>query len=286
ISHTNQPDQFFFPCLHRGQPFLPLITGNGVNLFADRLSNQERTTAALLQQAFRIKDDIIANLRGSHGYYQGQGLARRLLENHIQTITNIVKQLSKDIVVLEEQIRARDGVSAGTSFAVQSLDVKHVAGIGDLRGRVARCDANISKLSGDVSVTGREIQRLEKEIQTSRSTVEAHIRDLEMQVSQLFSKMEASLSQQSSKIKAAQEKQQHGLLNLDLRVVGVLDNLRDQIESQRKWAETQLQRSEQEQAQRLDQLLNMLQCCLKKGENLAEEKKSWLNIQNVRTPSK
>ncbi|XP_064422743.1 protein FAM81B [Latimeria chalumnae] len=91
--------------------------------------------------------------------------------------------------------------------------------------------------------------------------------------------MEASLSQQSSKIKAAQEKQQHGLLNLDLRVVGVLDNLRDQIESQRKWAETQLQRSEQEQAQRLDQLLNMLQERTETAEKKMQENFSYLTVR-------
>lgn len=39
---------------------------------------------------------------------------------------------------LERQIVQRDSITSGTTMAVQSLDQKNMAGIGDLRGRVAR----------------------------------------------------------------------------------------------------------------------------------------------------
>lgn len=39
---------------------------------------------------------------------------------------------------LEWQIAQRDLITSGTTLAVQSLDQKNTAGIGDLRGRVAR----------------------------------------------------------------------------------------------------------------------------------------------------
>lgn len=39
---------------------------------------------------------------------------------------------------LERQIAQRDLIASGTTMAVQSLDQKNMAGIGDLRGRVAR----------------------------------------------------------------------------------------------------------------------------------------------------
>uniref|UniRef100_A0A8D0GDW5 Protein FAM81B n=1 Tax=Sphenodon punctatus TaxID=8508 RepID=A0A8D0GDW5_SPHPU len=146
------------------------------------LSSQERTTAVLLDQAFRIKDDIVSYLQGSHGYQQGETVARRLLESNIQTITSIVKKLSHDIEVLERQIRSRDDVTSGTSFAVQSLDHKHLQGVGDLRGRVARCDASIAKLSGDINIIRHEIQKLEKEIHASQSTWESYGNNLELKV--------------------------------------------------------------------------------------------------------
>lgn len=70
-----------------------------MNSLEDRLSNQERTTAVLLDQAFRIKDGIVSYLQRNKGFQQGEAVALQLLENHIQTITSIVKKLSHDIEV-------------------------------------------------------------------------------------------------------------------------------------------------------------------------------------------
>lgn len=84
------------------QPFLPAIpnvSGIRVNSLEDRLSNQERTTAVLMDQAFRIKDGIVSYLQGNKNFQQGESAAHQLLENHIQTITSVVKKLSHDIEV-------------------------------------------------------------------------------------------------------------------------------------------------------------------------------------------
>jgi len=56
------------------------------------LRSQERTLAALLDQASRIQRDVAAGL-------QVEALPRKLLESHILTMTHIVKQLSTDIQV-------------------------------------------------------------------------------------------------------------------------------------------------------------------------------------------
>uniref|UniRef100_A0A8D3CWX9 Family with sequence similarity 81 member B n=1 Tax=Scophthalmus maximus TaxID=52904 RepID=A0A8D3CWX9_SCOMX len=100
--------------------------------------NQERTLAVLLEQAFAIKEEVAAGLQSTKGSVQVEALSRKLLESHILTVTHIVKQLSRDIQALQRQIALRDSVSSGTTLAVQSLDQKNMAGIGDLRGRVAR----------------------------------------------------------------------------------------------------------------------------------------------------
>uniref|UniRef100_A0ACB8ERC2 Protein fam81b n=1 Tax=Sphaerodactylus townsendi TaxID=933632 RepID=A0ACB8ERC2_9SAUR len=144
------------------------------------MSNQERTTAVLLDQAFRIKDGIVSYLQGNKGFQQGEAVALQLLENHIQTITSIVKKLSHDIEMLERQIKTRDDVTSGTNFAVQSMDHKHLQGVGDLRGRVARCDASIAKLSGDTNIIRYEIQKQEREIHAIQSTLENYTNNIEM----------------------------------------------------------------------------------------------------------
>ena len=60
---------------------------------------QEKTTAGLLERAYKIKEDLIDNLNFTHGTWQDEKQARELLQEHIRTITDVVRKLSKDIVV-------------------------------------------------------------------------------------------------------------------------------------------------------------------------------------------
>ncbi|XP_067838278.1 protein FAM81B [Heptranchias perlo] len=238
---------------------IPVVSKSHLQIMDDRISNQERTTATLLEQAFRIKEDIITYLRGNQGNYPVERISQQLLENHIQVITSILKQLSTDIEVLEEQIRTRDGVTAGTSFAVQSLDHKHLAGIGDLRGRVARCDASISKLAGDIRETSSEIQKAKNEIQDAKSSLEVQMKELERKVMVLLRKIDSSKCEHNSKLKAARGEQQHELQLLDLKITAALTEVHAQIQSQREWAEHKLDKTENEQGQRVDHLLHFTQ---------------------------
>ncbi|KAK1892521.1 Protein FAM81B [Dissostichus eleginoides] len=130
------------------------------DVLGSSLSGQERTLAFLLEQAFRIREEVAAGLQSAQGSLQVEELSRKLLENHILTITRIIKQLSMDIQSLERQIAQRDSITSATTLALQSLDQKNMTGIGDLRGRVARCDAAICKLSADVSSGDRRLIRL------------------------------------------------------------------------------------------------------------------------------
>ncbi|KFV96674.1 Protein FAM81B, partial [Fulmarus glacialis] len=203
---------------------------------------KRRTMDFLLHQAFRMKDDIVSYLQGSKGYQHGATAAQRLLENHIQTITSIVKKLSQDIEVLERQIRTRDGAAVETNFAVQSLDHKYIQGLGDLRGRVARCEASIAKLSGDISIIRREAQKTDKEIYGLHSALKNCVGDFEKKVMQLLGKIETSNSDQSSNLKTVQGDQQHELQLLDFKLTSILSDFRDQMQTHRKWTEAQLTR--------------------------------------------
>ena len=70
-----------------------------IDKIEDRLIYQERTTQSLIDRAYRIKEDIIDNLNITHGSWQEEKKARELLQDHIRTITDVVRKLSKDIVV-------------------------------------------------------------------------------------------------------------------------------------------------------------------------------------------
>ncbi|KFO90628.1 Protein FAM81B, partial [Buceros rhinoceros silvestris] len=265
--------------VNRRGPSPPLLPGDRAQLLEERLCTQERTTAFLLHEAFRIKDDIVSCLQGSKGCQHGETAARQLLENHIQTITSIVKKLSQDIEVLERQIRTRDGAAVATNFAVQSLDHKYIQGLGDLRGRVARCEASIAKLSGDISIIRCEAQKTDKEIHGLHSALRNCVGDFEKKVMQLLGKIETSNSAQSSNLKTVQGDQHHELQLLDFKLTSILSDFRDQIQTHRKWTEVQLSRSEEDQAQHRHQLLNSVKERLERAEERVEEKLLLLSLK-------
>ncbi|MGH0135476.1 UNVERIFIED_CONTAM: hypothetical protein FKN15_006448, partial [Acipenser sinensis] len=88
--------------------------------------------------------------------------------------------------VLQEQIHARDGVSYGTNTALKSLEMQQLCSLGDLRWRIARCDASISRLSAEVKTTQESIQNLAKEQKSSNADVECKIKHIEIQSLDFF----------------------------------------------------------------------------------------------------
>ncbi|KAJ0067801.1 hypothetical protein NL108_010471, partial [Boleophthalmus pectinirostris] len=144
---------------------------------------EDRALAVLLEQAFRIKEEVSSGLQRCEGSAQAQTLSRTLLQSHILTITRIVQQLSVNVQQsLQRQIVERDWVTNGTTQAVQWLDSKSMAGIGDLRGRVTRCDASLVQLSAEVKSTERQVMHLQHEVNQLRSAVELRIKEVHVKV--------------------------------------------------------------------------------------------------------
>ncbi|EPY83068.1 hypothetical protein CB1_000598006 [Camelus ferus] len=177
-----------------------------VEQLEDRILCHEKTTAALVEHAFRIKDDIVSSLQKMQNKGGGDRLARLFLEEHIRNITAIVKQLNRDIEVLQEQIRARDNISYGTNSALKTLEMRQLSGLGDLRGRVARCDASIARLSAEHKSTCEGLQHLNKEQQAAKLLLETKIKDAEGQGASERD-MEKKLSQMSARLDKIEESQ-------------------------------------------------------------------------------
>ncbi|KAM7149411.1 protein FAM81B isoform 2-T2 [Molossus nigricans] len=256
----------------RGHSFLPVIPNTRRSQLEDRLNIQERTIAFLLEQAFHIKEEISACLQGTHGFQKEELLARKLLENHIQTITSIVKKLSQNIEILEDQIRFRDQVATGTNFAIQELNTKHLHGVGDLRGRVARCDASIVKLSGDINFIRHKYQHIEKTIQELMSSLETVSKNLDTKVIQLLGKIEASSSEQTSNLKMFQGDYRLEMNLLEFKFNSLSNNLYEEVEKNQKRTESQFIKYEKDQLDKMNQGLMLLQERLEKSENKMEEK--------------
>ncbi|KAL7836729.1 hypothetical protein AOLI_G00280130 [Acnodon oligacanthus] len=223
------------------------------------MTGQERTLATLLQQAFQIKEDMVSSLRTTQGSLLMEASARKLLENHVQTITHIVKQLSKDIQVLESQIVQRDNVASGTRFAVQMLDHKNLTGIGDLRGRVARCDASIAQLSGNVKARELEIMKLQREVGEMRSGIDLRLRDMELKISQSLGRLEASHSEQTASQKNTTANLQRDIQQLETKTSCDLKELEEEAARLRSWTEKQLSSTAQTHTEHRHQLRTLLQ---------------------------
>ncbi|XP_036136460.1 protein FAM81B [Molossus molossus] len=256
----------------KGHSFLPVIPNTRRSQLEDRLNIQERTIAFLLEQAFHIKEEISACLQGTHGFQKEELLARKLLENHIQTITSIVKKLNQNIEILEDQIRFRDQVATGTNFAIQELNTKHLHGVGDLRGRVARCDASIVKLSGDINFIRHKYQHIEKTIQELMSSLETVSKNLDTKVIQLLGKIEASSSEQTSNLKMFQGDYRLEMNLLEFKFNSLSNNLYEEVEKNQKRTESQFIKYEKDQLDKMNQGLMLLQERLEKSENKMEEK--------------
>lgn len=85
---------------------VPLASASLVDQLEDRILSHEKTTAALVEHAFRIKEDIVSTLHRMQNKGGGDRLARQLLEEHIRNITAIVRQLNRDIEVWQERCTA------------------------------------------------------------------------------------------------------------------------------------------------------------------------------------
>ncbi|XP_029960021.1 protein FAM81B [Salarias fasciatus] len=234
--------------------------------------SQDVALAVLLDQAFRIREEVAAGLQSKRGSVQVEAVSRKLLESHILTITRIVKQLSSDMQVLEKQITQRDSVTSLTTAAVQNLDQKSMASIGDLRGRVARCDASIVKLRADVSSGEQQVIKLQKDVEGLRAAVEAHLKVLEVKLQRGVGNLEALMEKRSQSEQSSMSDFQRQVTLLENRMSGEIKKVSEQTDLLRKWTEQQLNAHVQTLAQSSVQLRSLLQDKMLEAESRLSER--------------
>lgn len=132
--------------------------------------------------------------------------------------------------------------------------MRQLSGLGDLRGRVARCDAGLARLSAEHKITYERLQSLTKDQHTSKLILESKIKETEIQVSHLLSRVEQAVAQQEAKLKLAYKESAQQLHLLDTKLKNAIEELSSQILSARSWLEQEHERIEKELVQKLDQL--------------------------------
>ena len=82
----------------------PSRTTVRVEVLGDQARQQEATMQKLLDKAIRVKDEISETLNATHSNWQEEKHARELLQDHIRTITDVVRKLSLNVQVLSNAI--------------------------------------------------------------------------------------------------------------------------------------------------------------------------------------
>ncbi|KAJ8303905.1 hypothetical protein KUTeg_017488 [Tegillarca granosa] len=144
-----------------------------LDILEERLAQQERNTQALIDRAFKIKEDVIDSLNFTHGTWQEEKHSRTMLQEHIRTIT---------AVMVDEQLRSRDSATVGTNQAVKNLEVHHVASLTDLRGRIVRCDTSIAKLSTDLRSAADSVRTIVQQIGDLQNKMTEKMHGLEARI--------------------------------------------------------------------------------------------------------
>jgi len=70
-----------------------------LDMLEERIAQQEKNSQALIERAFKTKEDVIESLNFTHGTWQEEKHARNMLQEHIRTITAVVNRLNSDIAV-------------------------------------------------------------------------------------------------------------------------------------------------------------------------------------------
>ncbi|KAK0142985.1 Protein FAM81B [Merluccius polli] len=234
------------------------------------LGGQDSVLAMLLEHALKVKEEVAG----------GPQSTLQALENHIHTIAHIVQQLSINmqactqtlmVYAMESHLAQRHSVASETSLAVQNLDQKSAAGIGDLRGRVARCDASIAQLSADVISGGVKVRRLQQEVTELRSTLDVQLKRMETKLCQAIDKAETSLSEKVKQQKTSMSDLQRQVQRIETRHLAGLEEAAGNTARLRRWTEEQLQASSQTHTQDHLRLQSLLQDKLLDAESKSKE---------------
>ncbi|XP_041361749.1 protein FAM81A-like [Gigantopelta aegis] len=211
----------------------------------DRLAQQEKTTQALIERAYKIKEDVIESLNFTHGSWQDEKAARAHLSDHVKNITAVVNRLNHDIAVLEESIKVRDSASVGTNHAVKNLESHHVQSLSDLRGRVVRCDTSIAKLAQDMRVVMDSCRILSNQQQELQTRIMERMHGIEGQLVQITSHIERTSGESKIKLRHLEGDTNQHLTMLDVKTRQLIEDLKNMVTNVSMTTDIERERLEQ-----------------------------------------
>ncbi|XP_041464709.1 protein FAM81A-like [Lytechinus variegatus] len=219
---------------------LPPLQGNWGNVPRPHEGIQDspsrsnsRNSRMLIERASELKDAIVSRMVEDDGYHDmwHDRHMRALLQEHLHAVTSAVKTLGHDIESLENQLSGRDQASVMSNTMMRSLEVQQATSVNDLRSRVARCDANISVLSGDMRKMYDSLSTLTMQMQTVIANQSRTEKILEEKISKLGENSEQHKSDYSARLQSSEDKFQQALSILDVKLKNLIEETNETVET-------------------------------------------------------
>nr|CAB3244526.1 protein FAM81A [Phallusia mammillata] len=214
-----------------------------LNDLEDRVFQQEKTTQALVERAYELKDHITSDKFKPSTM---DAALQQLWHEHIRTITSTVKKLSRDIESIKYEVAARDVQTQDATLQTRNVEQLAHAGVSDLRGRVVRCDTSIARLAQDVRVVSSSAQLETDRIRQTAEANKSKTEQMEKEMNDMTRRMDKLLSEQEGKLQSMRGNSSKQMEDIDSRLKRIIEDIRMNIESNKRWAETERMRIEQQ----------------------------------------
>lgn len=114
---------------------------------------------------------VLEKLEFTESVLEEERRGRNLLEDHLRSVVANVQRLSKDMAMLQQQVRSDEDNVQSQSLAMKNLEMHQVAGIGDVWNRLTLGDLNSIKLSGDLNKVASEVSDLKRSEEDMRRKI-------------------------------------------------------------------------------------------------------------------
>merc|ERR1719427_247839 len=167
--------------------------------------------------------------------------------DHVINMTSQLRDLSREVENMKQQITYGNlNDQQLTQQAIGNVQQATTSGVSDLRGRVARCDTNIAQLAQDMRAINRKtITDTERLHQLADSSIEK-TKSMQLQMDTLSRRMDKLLNEQENKIVQVEGHSSQQLEHIDLRMKAIIEDVRMQIDSNKKISESERSRLEQQ----------------------------------------
>lgn len=133
-----------------------------------------------------FRNYVLEKLEFTESVLEEERRSRNLLEDHLRSVVGNVQRMSKDMAMLQQQVRSDEDNGQSRSLAMKNLEMHQVAGIGDVWNRLTLGDLNSIKLAGDLNKVASEVSDLKR----SEEDMRRKIKKLQGVVDGLMTKIE------------------------------------------------------------------------------------------------